>query len=188
VTRAHFVGCSNGGEIMLDLALEHPTLAASLTMVCSTPGGFEMAGEMPRYMGEMFEAIQRGDVDRASELQIRIWLDGMFREPDQVDAGLRAKALAMNRIPVERNTFLIADMQPMRPLDPPAITRLHEVACPALIVVGALDHPEIVRAADVLANGIPNARKVIIEQAGHVPSYEQPEVFTAHLLDFLLTQ
>lgn len=185
VTHAHFVGCSLGGEIILDLALEQPELATSLTLVDSTPGGFELVGEPPRYMFEMFDAVGRGDVDYASELQIRIWLDGMFREPNQVDATLREKALAMNRISVERKTFLIADMQPLNPLDPPAITRLNEINCPVLVVAGALDHPEILRAADVMVEAIPNAKKAIIQDAGHVPSYEQPSVFNPLLLDFL---
>jgi 2-hydroxy-6-oxonona-2,4-dienedioate hydrolase len=182
VTRAHFVGCSLGGEFLLDLALEHPELAASLTMVGATPSGFELVGEPPRYMFEMFDVVARGDVNKGSELQIRIWLDGIFREPNQVDATLREKALAMNRNSVERKTVLIADTEP---LDPPAVKRLDEVRCPVLIVVGALDHPEIVRAADVMVEAMPNARKAIIEGAAHVPSYENPEVFNQLLLNFL---
>ncbi|MCU0463631.1 MAG: alpha/beta hydrolase [Anaerolineae bacterium] len=42
ITRAHMVGCSNGGEIMLDLAIEQPDRVASLVMVDATPSGFEM--------------------------------------------------------------------------------------------------------------------------------------------------
>ncbi len=185
VTQAHLVGCSNGGQISLDLALEQPQRAASLTLVDSTPSGFEVQGLPPRYLLEMFEAVQRGDVDRGNELQIRIWLDGEYREPSQIDPALRQKALAMNRIPVTRNTFLMADAQPASPLDPPAITRLETVACPTLIVAGSLDHPEVRRAAEEMAARIPNARKVILEGSGHVPSYEQPETFAALLLDFL---
>ena len=185
VKQAHLIGCSNGGEIILDLALEHPELATSLTLVDATPSGFEMQGELPRYIMEMFEAVQSGNVERGNELQIRIWFDGMFREPDQVDPMLRKKALAMNRIPVERKTFLIADTQPMNPLDPPAVTRLDAVKCPVLVVVGALDHPELVRAAEIMAKGIPNARQVIMEGCAHVPSYEQPDQFLKLALDFL---
>ncbi len=185
VTRAHLVGCSNGGEIMLDLALEHPDLAASLTMVGSTPSGFELQGEAPRYLFEMMDAAQNGDVDRASELQIRIWFDGQFREPEQVNAELRAKALRMNRIPVERATFFIADTQPLRPLDPPAVTRLGEVRCPTLIIAGALDHPEVVRAAEVMAAGIPGAKQALFPDCGHVPSFERASLFNTTLLDFL---
>ena len=185
VEQAHFVGCSNGGQIVLDLALEQPTLALSLTLVGSTPSGFEVQGEPPRYILEMVEAAQRGDIERVNELQIRIWLDGSFREPDAIDRDLRAKALAINRIPVERQTYFVADMQPGCPLDPPAITRLHEVQTPVLVVAGALDHSEILRATDIMVKGIPNARKVIIESAGHVPSFERHDVFNPLLTSFL---
>ena len=185
VTEAHLVGCSNGGQISLDLALEQPQRFKSLTLVDSTPSGFELQGEPPRYLMEMFDAMQHGDMDRSNELQIRIWLDGEQREPGQVDAALRKKALEMNRIPVAQSTFFIADTQPANPLAPPAITRLEAVNCPTWIVAGALDHSEVLRAADEMVKRIPNARKTMIESAGHVPSYEQPELFFKLLMDFL---
>lgn len=185
VTQAHLLGCSNGGQISLDLALEQPQRFQSLTLVDATPSGFELQGEAPRYMFEMFDAMQHGEIDRSNELQIRIWLDGEQREPGQVDSTLRKKALEMNRIPVAQNTFFIADMQPASPLDPPAITRLEAVNCPTWIVAGALDHSEILRAADEMINRIPDARKTIIESSGHVPSYEQPDAFVKLLMDFL---
>lgn len=185
IKKAHLVGCSNGGQINLDLALEQPELVASLTLVDSTPSGFELQGAPPRYIFEMFEAVQSGDAERASELQIRIWLDGESREPEQVDSELRKKALDMNRIPVKQNTFLVADEQPVNPLDPPAVIRLKDVKCPTLIVAGSLDHAEVLRAADEMTAQIPHARKIILEGSGHVPSYEQPERFTQQLLEFL---
>lgn len=185
ISRAHWVGCSYGGEIMLDLALEHQEQAASLTLVGGTPGGFELRGQPPRYMLEMFDAMKTGDIDRASELQIRIWLDGEQREPEQVDPELRQKALEMNRIPVTHSTYFLADTQPVHPLTPPAVTRLEQVRPPTLIIAGSLDHPEVLRAADEMTARIPHARKVIFEGSGHVPSYEQPEHFVRELLAFL---
>ena len=59
VTRAHLVGCSNGGQISLDLTLEQPGRAASLTLVDSTPSGFELQGAPPRYIYEMFDAVHK---------------------------------------------------------------------------------------------------------------------------------
>ncbi|HCS40856.1 MAG TPA: alpha/beta hydrolase [Anaerolineaceae bacterium] len=185
VTDAHLVGCSNGGQLSLDLALEQPQRVASLTLVGSTPSGFELRGEPPRHLFEMFDAMQQGDNDLSNELQIRIWLDGEHREPQQVDSALRKKALEMNRIPVSQSTFFIADTQPVNPLDPPAIARLESVKCPALVIAGALDHSEVLRAANEMAERIPNARKALIESAGHVPGYEQPDRFVKLLLDFL---
>ncbi|HEX2993703.1 MAG TPA: alpha/beta hydrolase [Anaerolineales bacterium] len=185
VTQAHLVGCSNGGQISLDLALEQPGLVSSLTLVDSTPSGFELQGAPPRYIYEMFDAVQSGSVERGSELQIRIWLDGEYREPEQVDPELRKKALEMNRVSVIPKTFLVADTQPVDPLDPPAVIRLEEVKCPVLIVAGSLDHPEVLRAADEMSARLPHARKVTLDGSGHVPSYEQPELFVQQLLEFL---
>jgi pimeloyl-ACP methyl ester carboxylesterase len=185
VTQAHLVGCSLSGEIGLDLALEQPQRFKSLTLVGSPPSGFQLQGEPPRYILEMVSALQSGDIDRANELQIRIWLDGEHREAEQLDPTLRQNALEMNRIPVSQNTFFIAESQPLNPLDPPAVTRLEAVKCPTWVVAGALDHSEVLRAANEMSGRIPNARKTIIASSGHVPSYEQPDLFVKLLLDFL---
>ena len=185
VTRAHLLGCSNGGQICLDLALENPQLAASLTLVDSSPSGFTLQGPPPLYLLELMEAVKHGEVERASELQIRIWLDSESRRPEEIDPELRQKALQMNSIPVKQNTFLLSDVQPLSPLDPPAITRLENVICPTLIVAGSLDHPEVLRAADEMAARIPHARKSIFEGCGHVPSFEKPEFFSRVLVEFL---
>jgi pimeloyl-ACP methyl ester carboxylesterase len=185
VTRAHLLGCSNGGEICLDLALEKPQLAASLTLVGSTPSGFKMEGAPPQKILEMLAAMQSGNLEQASELQIQIWLDSDFRQPDQVEPGLRLKALEMNRIPINQNTFFTADVQPLTPLDPPAVNRLEEVTCPAMIVAGSLDHAEVLRAAAEMTARIPNARQFIFKDCGHVPSYEEPDLFAKKLLGFL---
>jgi 2-hydroxy-6-oxonona-2,4-dienedioate hydrolase len=186
INRAHMVGCSNGGQIMLDIALEHPERVASLTLVGTTPSGFDVEnGSPPRYLFEMFAALQAGDTALASELQIRIFLDGEGREPDQIDPILRAHALSMNRIAVERNTFAIADMNPLNPLDPPALGRLGEVQCPTLVMVGAFDHASIQQAAHEMTMRIPNARYVLFQNSGHVPSFEEPETFVTQLSQFL---
>jgi pimeloyl-ACP methyl ester carboxylesterase len=51
--------------------------------------------------------------------------------------------------------------------------------------VGALDHPEILRAADVMAGAIKGAKKVVIPDSAHVPNMEQPEAFNRAVLEFL---
>ncbi len=185
VRRAHLLGCSMGGEIMLDLALEYPELAASLTLVNSTPSGFELQGEPPAYLLEMIEATQQGDIERASELQLRIWVDGPQRTPEQVEAQVRQHASEMNRIFVRNGTWMIAELQPLNLLSPPAIGRLHEIGVPTLIVSGALDHAETLRAGEVMATGISGAKRVTIPNTAHVPNMEQPELFKRTLLEFL---
>ena len=183
--RVHLVGCSLGGEIVLDYALEHPDRVLSLTLVSAVPGGFEMQGEPPAELFAMFGAMEAGDLALVSELQTRIWVDGPYRQPEQVNADFRQRAAAMNRGAIERNTWQVADMQPLNPLDPPAVQRLDAIHQPVLIVVGALDNSEILRAADVMAQAFAHPRKVILQDCAHLPSMEQPQAFNTALLDFL---
>ena len=185
ISRATIIGCSQGGTAALDFALTYPQKVASLILVSATPSGFEMQGEPPADMLAMFGAAQQGDLARVSELQIKLWIDGGFRQAAQVDAQVRADAARMNRIAVERGTFFIADAQPLNPLDPPAAQRLGEVKAPVLVIDGGLDHPELLRAADVLVANIRGARKLVIENAAHTPNMERPDVFNRAVLDFL---
>src|SRR5687768_7882092 len=92
IQRAALLGCSMGGEIVLDFALEYPERVSALILVSAVPSGFEMKGEPPRYMMEMIEAFQKDDLDRVADLQIRIWVDGEYREPIEVNTKARQHA------------------------------------------------------------------------------------------------
>lgn len=185
VEQAVLLGCSMGGEVAMDVAFEHPERVSALIVASATPSGFELQGAPPRYVMEMMEAAQQGDLERTSDLQIRIWVDGPSREPEQVNPSVRRRAAEMNRIPVQHRTFFIADGQPVDPLDPPASTRLKEIRMPTLIIAGALDDPEILRAADVMASEIKAAQKVIIPDSAHLQNMENPQMFNEAVLDFL---
>jgi pimeloyl-ACP methyl ester carboxylesterase len=187
VSQAHLLGCSMGGEILLDLALEHPELAASLTIVNGVPSGFVPQGEPPAYLFEMIGATQHGNIDLASELQLRIWFDGPQRRSDQVDAATRQRASAMNRIFIANGTWAIADMQSLHPLTPSAIQRLHEIQVPTFIISGALDHSENRRASRIMEEQIPGAQSLSIPNTAHVPNLEQPTIFNQAVLAFLAT-
>lgn len=188
VTHAHLIGCSMGGEIVLDLALEYPALAASLVIVNGVPSGFELQGEPPRYLFEMIGATQQGDIALASELQLRIWVDGPHRQPEQVASTVRERASRMNRIFVANGTWAIADLQPLNPITPPAVGRLGEIRVPTLLVTGALDHAENLRAAKLMQAGISGAKTMSIPDTAHVPNMEAPERFTRAVLAFLANQ
>src|SRR5262245_41521192 len=41
IEQAHLVGCSQGGGVVLDFALDHPNMVKSLVLVSTVPGGFE---------------------------------------------------------------------------------------------------------------------------------------------------
>ncbi len=184
VERAHLLGCSMSGEVIIDFALEHPEMVASLIPVSAVPSGFQLQGAPPPELLEMMNAVNQHDLARASDLQIRIWVDGPSRQPEQVNPQVRQRAAVMNKISVENGTWA-ADAQPLDPLNPPAAGRLKALQVPTLVIAGALDNPEILRAADVLASEISGAKKIIIPDAAHVPNMDKPAEFNRAVLSFL---
>jgi hypothetical protein len=120
----------------------------------------------------MLGAVPQDELSRASELQVRIWVDGPFRQPEQVNPLVRKRAAKMNRMALANGTWGEADAQPLHPLDPPPAQRLGEIHAPTLIMAGRLDDPEILRAAEVMAAAIPRAQKVIIPGNAHLPNMD----------------
>ena len=63
--------------------------------------------------------------------------------------------------------------------------RLTEIRCPTLIVWGEKDSVIAVEDADEFERLIPNSKKVVLEDTGHVAMAERPKAFNDLLLDFL---
>jgi pimeloyl-ACP methyl ester carboxylesterase len=63
--------------------------------------------------------------------------------------------------------------------------RLPEIACPTLIVWGENDAVLPVRDADEFERLIPDARKLVMRDTGHVPQIERPGAFNDALMGFL---
>jgi 3-oxoadipate enol-lactonase len=68
---------------------------------------------------------------------------------------------------------------------PDSTPLLASIAVPALVVVGEEDVLTPPPNAETLAHGIRGSRLVGIAKAGHLASFERPEVFTAELAQFL---
>lgn len=75
----------------------------------------------------------------------------------------------------------------VEPFDPSVDERLAEITMPCLTVVGAHDLPDMIESAEYLANRISDRSHVVIENAAHLPSLEQPEAFNKALHVFLDT-
>jgi pimeloyl-ACP methyl ester carboxylesterase len=63
--------------------------------------------------------------------------------------------------------------------------RLVDIACPTLIVWGEEDMLVPARDADEFERLIPNARKILMNDTGHVPMLERPVKFNDCLVEFL---
>jgi 3-oxoadipate enol-lactonase len=180
------VGASLGGRVALEMALVHPKRISGLVLAAAGLADWDWSDEVKRFGKEEEEAYESGDLDRAVELNLKLWVDGPRRGPDAVDQAMRAFVGEMQRRAFE---IPLPDPPPTSPppLAPSALQRLGDIAIPTLVVIGDEDVDDMKQIADVLAEGIPGARKITLPDTAHMIPLERPQEFNRILLDFLQT-
>ena len=182
VDHAHVIGCSMGGTLAIDLALEHPQRVERLVLVAAGISGSNLGAADAALFTEIEEADKAGDMDAVNRAEVRLWVDGPARREGSAPATVRALVLDMNG----RSLHTDWSSAESKPIDRPAITRLGEITAPTLAIVGDQDLPHCMANADLITSKVPGARKVVIKDAAHLPSLERPEEFNRVVLDFLL--
>jgi 3-oxoadipate enol-lactonase len=178
------VGVSLGGRVALEVALARPDLVERLVLVGTALPGHAWSETVRRYGEEEDAAVARGDLDAAVEANLRMWVDGPNRRPDDVDATVRRFVGEMQRRALELQVPVLDEAEEEL-LVPELATRYAEVRVPTLVVVGSEDVSDMHAMADELASGIGSARKVTIARTAHVPSLERPNEFDELVLPFL---
>ena len=169
------VGASMGAGIAVEAALAEPPAARALILL--GPGGALLGpppDELRAIWRDEIEALDRGDLDAAVEVNLRAWVDGPGRDREAVDPEVRAFVGMMQRDAFELPEW-DDEAAPESELEPAAAGRLAELACPVLVVVGEADQAAIVGVAERLASEAPDARLVRWPDVGHLPSLERPD-------------
>ena len=177
------MGCSMGGGLAMDFALTHPSRAKALIMVDAGPSGLKLDVATPSKFADAEKAFEAGDLDLVAEIETQIWFDGMDRTPEQVNQAMRKLLFEMNRIALSHEVKQLGKRLPNT--QTPAFDRLEDLDIPVLVIIGAHDTPYILAAADYMTEKLPSARKVIIEDAAHLPNMDQPHEFHGIVKDFL---
>lgn len=156
-------GLSLGGYMSLAFNLAHPTMVRALMLFDTGPGyrnpvGREGWNETARRRAEVFEA--KGLDALGSSAEVRV-------SQHRSAQGLAHAARGM-----------------LAQFDARVIESLDSISVPTLVLVGDKDQP-FLAGTDYMANKIPNATKVVIENAGHASNIDQPEAFNAEVRRFL---
>jgi pimeloyl-ACP methyl ester carboxylesterase len=160
--RAILMGHSLGGYLSLAFHVEHPQRVRALVLVGTGPGyrnADARAGWNEQAEGRARFFEKRGLVDM-----------GVPEAHGNQHRSAEGLALAARGILAQHDGLVMEN--------------LPTIQVPTLIVVGANDTP-FLGASDYMAQRIPNARKVLVPDAGHMPNLDQPQTFRAALAEFL---
>jgi 3-oxoadipate enol-lactonase len=184
ITGAALVAVSLGGRVALELAIARPDLVSRL--VLSGPGlpNHEWSQAVREYGEAEDAAIAVGDLDAASEINVRFWVDGVGRTPDQVDGGVRRRVHEMQRRALELQ-IEAGEAAQEHLLAEDVDRRLGEIAVPTMVLVGEHDVADMHVIAGQIASAVPGARLERIAGTAHLPSMERPAEFDRLALGFV---
>lgn len=185
IARAHIVGISYGGKIALDFTLAHPEMVNALVLVAPGVSGSEPSADVLAFYEAEEAALEAEDLDGATDLNVKMWVDGPRRGPYEVNPAVRARVREMQR---HAFSTIFPEGAVELDLEPPAIERLNEIKAPTLIIVGDYDIPAMVEQARQISTQIADAQLAIFEGVAHMVNMEKPAEFNQAVLDFLSKQ
>lgn len=175
VASATFVGHSMGGGIVQRFALTHPAMVESLVLVASVSDGDRGPRRVPPL------AIIKPFVTLLASFAASRMLKGSFYDPDKLTDEVRAEYMRPIRLKgsMEGLMAIMRDGAKDPPIDPGQITQ------PVLLLYGANDRIVPFSVGQGLRERIPQAKLVVIDEAGHLLLEEQPEACAAAIRRFL---
>ncbi len=171
----HVVGISMGGTIALAAGLDFPEQVRSLTLV-NTFAALRPDG-LRGWVYFAFRMFLVHTVGLEAQAKRVVW--HIFPKPEQEALRQELFAEIMQADPRAYRTA----MRALARFN--VTTHLQEIRCPTLVVTGAEDTTIPPKTQTMLAQGIPQARQVVIPDAGHAVIADNPKAFNQALLAFL---
>jgi 2-hydroxy-6-oxonona-2,4-dienedioate hydrolase len=181
--RAMFTGESLGGWVATYLAVHHPDAVEKL--VLNTAGGWTAHPEV-------MERLKRLSNEAASDpswARIKTRLEFLMCDKAMVSDDLVETRRAIYAQPGFSDTMRrIMCLQDMEIRRPNMITELQyrSITAPTLVVWTSHDPTATPAEGKEIADMIPNARYVVMNECGHWPQFEDAETFNRLHIDFLL--
>jgi pimeloyl-ACP methyl ester carboxylesterase len=175
IERAAFVGSSAGGVIAQQIASAWPDRVSRLVLLCADVDDVAPTAALKSFAEREASYLEVGAVDEAVELNVNTFLG------PEASAQTREMVREMQRNAFEVQLAAGDDVPRERG---PAIDLAH-ATMPAYVVSGGRDLDYFALTADTLAQRLPDARRVVLPWAGHLPNLERPNEVTTLLLDAL---
>jgi 3-oxoadipate enol-lactonase len=175
INRAFLVGSSHGGELTIDFTLAHPKLVEGMVLVGAVVSGYGFSDHFLNRGNANNAPLEKNDV----AAMVSNWANDKFLlAADHPEAKKKLHEI-LSTAPQDLNH---PDFP--RPI-PDSLPRLGEIHVPTLILVGDIDIPDVHSHAGVIEAGIPNSRRIVVEDSGHLMYLEKPEEFTRLVVTFI---
>jgi pimeloyl-ACP methyl ester carboxylesterase len=182
VKAAHVVGFSMGSGIAVDFSLAYPDRTRSLVSV--GPWVFGYSSPTAQSMFADFAQVRAAMADGGAAAAVEAWMSAPFLSAAIIDP---AAGERLRQIVDDHSFWAFSHRSPQQPLEPSAAGRTGEIQAPTLILAGEHDIPACLEVAALLDESVPQSRKVIMEETGHLLQIEKPEEFNQHLVEFIDT-
>ena len=185
IDRCDLLGHSVGGMVALRFCLQYPDRVASLIAMNTAPfapigygrklfeagGAYAQEHGMAALQARAEEAAKSGKRPLApADQHLERWSDLYWRHH-------RRRFCAMDPLAYQELGCEMVDQAGVE-------SRLGEIRCPTLVLVGS-DDRDFLPGADAIGAGIAGAQRVTIDNAGHHPHQENPEAWFRALREHL---
>ena len=176
VDRFSVIGCSMGGILAVDLAVQYPTRVQVLVPVAAGVSALLASNDVlkPRYE-QLEAALISCDLERFGQIALDIWAPIAANEPS--DDSIRAQLL-------ENRAGMIAWFA-LAQSGSPAYSHLGDVTAPTLVVVGEQDSADCLRVCYTITAQVSGAQIETLPGVDHNVPQRAGSKFTNLLRQFL---
>jgi len=180
ISKASLVGNSMGAGVALYTAVHYPDMVERI--VLADGGGYRSAaGAVPPPPTP--EALRRRQLQNSvTRDETREFFRILFHDKSLVTEKMVDEQLTLRL----RAAFTITKMQEAGERGSLSEQEVRAVKAPTLVVWGKYDELANPAGADRLEKAIPGARKVIVDNCGHMPQLERADEFNRLVREFLL--
>jgi 3-oxoadipate enol-lactonase len=169
------VASSYGANVALQAASKAPERFTRLVLIAPPVGEVEPTPDLTRFAAEENRLLAAGDVDAATDLNVRTWLG-----PDAEDAAreqVRTMQAHAFKVQLAAGDDIQKDEYDVRP---------ELIRAPVRLITGAQDLRYFSRSAEYLVARLADVQHSELDWAGHLPSLERPGVTTELIRSALL--
>lgn len=181
IKKAHVLGSSLGGMIAQELALKYPEKVNKLVLCCTSCGMKNSVPPAPKVLRIYMQSTKGMTEEEIVRRNLPTFFPKEYikNNPELIDDYVRRSLLIpQNQIGLKRQMAMISSGNTFK--------RLKNISAPTLIVHGKKDLILPPKNAEILAEQIPGAKILYLENSGHLLFSIETELLIRELNNFLL--